>query len=233
MRERGGLGSALRRRLGIPVVPAAAERPEVAESLLLNPTRLRIFQAVYNLPCSSVRQLSRTVGVAPPSVRWHLSKLAGGGLVASTGPASRRLYHVRGGLDEEDVEVLSFIGREDRRAAVRALCQEPGLTQLQLVRASGCNGHTIRALAARGIIESVKDGRHRRYFPGALLARRTQLHEDRARRSRQLLLSTLAREGLHPESADPGRGFLEIRVRPQRTSETMRFRRNPYDFSRL
>jgi DNA-binding transcriptional ArsR family regulator len=232
MREKGGLGTALRRRLGIPVVPGAGERPEAAESLLMNPTRLRIFQAVYNLPCSGVRQLSRKVGVAPPSVRWHLSKLSEGGLVASAGPAARMIYYVPGGLDEEDVAVLSFIGREDRRAALRALCQEPGLTQLQLARASGCKGHTIRVLAARGIIEPVKDGRNRRYYPGAMLARRTQMHEDRARRARQLLLATLSREGLCPESAEPGGGFLDIRVRPGKSAETLRFRRNPYDLSR-
>jgi len=232
MRDKGGLGTALRRRLGIPVVPAAVERPAAGESLLMNPTRLRIFQAVYNLPFSSVRQLARRVGVAPPSVRWHLSKLMEGGLVGATCPAGRMQYYIPGGLDEDDVAILSFLGREDRRAAVRALCQEPGLTQLQLVRASGCKGHTIRALAAQGIIEALKDGRNRRYYPGEALARRTQLHEERARRSRQLLLTTLSREGLRPECADPGRGFLEVRVRPQKSAETLRFRRNPYDLSR-
>jgi predicted transcriptional regulator len=231
MKERSGLGSALRRRLGLPVVPAAGARPARSESLLMNATRLRIFQAVFNMPCSSIRQLSKRVGVAPPSVSWHLGKLSEAGLVGSTGPGRRRRFYIPGSLDEEDVTVLSFLAGEDRRSALRSLCQEPGLTQGQLIRNSGCNGHTLRALVAQGIIDVVRDGRNRRYYPGEVLERRSMVHEERARRSRQHLLSTLSREGLQPESADPGGGFLEIRLRPGGTAETFRFRRNPYELS--
>jgi DNA-binding transcriptional ArsR family regulator len=232
MKERSGLGSALRRRLGIPIIPSSGVRPARSFSLLMNATRLKIFQAVYNLPCSNIRQLSKRVGVAPPSVSWHLRKLSEAGIVGSTGPGRRRRFYIPGSLEEEDVPVLSFFAGEDMRAALRSLCQEPGLTQGQLIHDSGCNGHTIRALVAHGIVDVVRDGRNRRYYPGEVLARRSLVHEERARRSRQHLLSTLSREGLQPESADPVGGFLEIRLRPGGSAETLRFRRNPYELSR-
>jgi len=232
MKERGGLGPALRRRLGILVVPAAGARPARTESLLMNPTRLKVFQAVYNLPCSNMRGLSRKVGVAPPSMRWHLGKLAEGGLVRTTDQDGRRLFYASGAIEDEDVGILTFLAPKNRREAVRAVCQDPGVTQSRLLRASGCNGHTVRALAARGILQVVRDGRHKRYYPGEELARRMREYEGRAPRSRQLLLSALAREGIQPESSDPGRGFWEIRVRAGDSAETLRFRRNPFDLSR-
>ena len=213
-------------------MPATGTRPARNETLLMNATRLKVFQAVYNLPCSNARVLSRKVGVAPPSMRWHLGKLAEGGLVRATDQGGRMLFYAAGALDEEDVRILSFLARENRRAAVRAVCQDPGVTQLKLLRASGCSGHAIRALAASGILHVVRDGRNKRYYPGELLTRMMKEHDDRARRSRQLLLSTLAQEGIQPESADPGRGFWEIRVHAGELAETLRFRQNPFDLSR-
>lgn len=233
MKEKSGLGSALRRRIGSPVVPAAGRRPALAESVLMNTTRLRIFQAVCNFPCSHVRWLSKNVGVAPPSVQWHLGKLSEKGLVRSLEAGGRRLFYACGMLEEEDLALLSLLARENRRAAVLAVCQNPGVTQRQLARASGSNGHAIRTLTGQGVLDVVKDGRHRRYYPGAALERRMEEHEKRARKSRQLLLSTLAREGVLPETADSGRGILEVRVHLGGATENLRFRRNPYDFSRL
>lgn len=232
MKERSGLGSALRRRIGVPVIPRGGEYPGQRESVLMNPTRLRIFQALYNSPCSHVRGLSRAVGVTPPSVQWHLGKLAEKGMVRSLDMGRRRVFYPADMLDEEDVALLAFLNREKRVAAVRAVSEQPGVPQNQLMRATGCNGHTLRSLVGRGVLEVVKDGRHRRYYPAAILNRRKEEHERRARKVRQLLLSRLAREGLLPEAADTGRGYLEVKVRLGTSTETLRFSRNPYSFSK-
>jgi len=231
MKQKSGLGSALRQRIGAPAMPAAGGRPARQESVLMNSTRLRIFQAIYNSPCSHVRGLSRTVGVAPPSVLWHLGKLVQKGIVRSSQVGRKRIFYPSEMLDDEDVGLLSFLNREKVSAAVCAVIQNPGVPQHELMRSSGCNGHTLRALAGRRVLDVVKDGRHRRYYPGAVIDRRKDEHERRARRSRHLLLSMLSQEGLVPEMTDAGRGFLEIRVRLGTATETLRFRRNPYDFS--
>jgi len=231
MKQKSGLGSALRRRIGVPGIPAAGGHPMRQESVLMNSTRLRIFQAIYNSPCSHVRGLSRTVGVAPPSVLWHIGKLVEKGLVRSLQIGRKRIFYPPETIDNEDVGILSLLNPQKVSLAVRTVIENPGVPQAELMRYSGCNGHTLRALAARKVLDVVKDGRHRRYYPGVEIDRRKEEHEHRARRSRHLLLLMLTQEGLAPESIDAGRGFLEIRVRLGTATETLRFRRNPYDFS--
>lgn len=231
MKEKSGLGFALRRRIGAPVLQAAGEHPERMESLLMNATRLRIFIALHNSPCSHVRGLSRAVHVAPPSVQWHLGKLVEKGLVRSLDDGRRRIYYPANMLDDEDVALLSFLNQRKRAVAVRAVSERPGATQNELVRSCGCNSHTLRSLVDRGILDALKDGRHRRYYPADMFFGRKDDYERRARRHRQLLISTLAQEGLSPEVTDAGRGFMEIRVRLGTSMETLRLSRNPYDLA--
>jgi len=201
------------------------------ESLLMNPTRLRIFQSLYNSPCMHVRSLSRAVGVAPPSVLWHLDKLEENGMVRSVAAGRRRVFCPAEMLEPEDVALLSFIGPEKRAAVVRAVTELPAIPQKELLRRSGANGRTLQDLVAAGVLDVVKDGRHRRYYASPILIHRREEAERRGRRLRQALLSMLARQGLQPEARDTGRGVLEVKVRLGTTGETLRFCRNPYLFA--
>jgi len=232
MKEKSGLGSALRRRIGAPAPPAAQDFQARRESVLMNSTRLKIFQALFNSPCSHVRGLSRAVGVAPPSVLWHLGKMEEKGMVRSREAGRRHVYYPAEMLEEEDVALLSFLGPEKRVAAVRAVTDMPGAPQKELRRLSGANGRTLRALVGRGILDVMKDGRHRRYYPSPLLLRRKEEAERRGRRLRQAMLSRLAQEVLQPEARDTGRGVMEVKVRLGTKTETLRFCRNPYAFSK-
>jgi DNA-binding transcriptional ArsR family regulator len=178
-----------------------------------------------------IRSLSRAVGVAPPSVLWHLDKLEEKGMVRSVASGRRRVFYPAEMLEPEDVALLSFIGPEKRAAVVRAVTELPAIPQKELLRRSGANGHTLQDLVVAGVLDVVKDGRHRRYYASDVLVHRREEIERRGRRLRQTLLSMLARQGLQPEARDTGRGVLEVKVRLGTSQETLRFCRNPYLFT--
>jgi len=224
------VGPALRRAMGAP--PGAHEPPRARDSLLMNRTRLRIFQALCNSPCLTVRELSRAVGVRAPAVLWHLRKMTSRGLVARSRIPGRAAYHPAGVLDEEDLRLLSVINSDGRAGVVRAVLERPGMTQRELTAEARCSGHTLRRLVSGGALDAVRDGRQRRYYPSALLKQRREAFERRSRRFRQLLLTRLAEEGLGPELAARESWQLEVRVRVGSRTEVLRFLRSPYYFER-
>jgi len=227
MNEKGGLGRALRRMMG--VVPPSGDRPRGGgESVLMNATRLRIFQVLCNRPCSHVRAISREVGVAPPSVLWHLEKLLGRGLVRRQSIGNRAVYYPSDMLEAGDVELLAFLESGHRGRAIKTVLDHPGISQGELVRLSGANGHALGALAGKGLMQMVKDGRHRRYYPATLLRQKQDHYEHRARRFRQSLLSRLADEGLAPETGRYDRHHLEVRVTLGTSEENLLLLCNPF-----
>jgi len=227
MVQKSGLGSALRRMMGGAPVAGREPRPG-GETVLMNGTRLRIFQSLCNRPGSHVRELSREVGVAPPSVLWHLGKLVGTGAVQKGRCGNRMVYYPAGMLEPADLELLAFIGDRARFPAVRLVLERPGIRQGELTKDSGANSHTLGALVARGALAIVRDGRHRRYYPAPVLSQKKELYERRARRFRQLLLSLLARECLSPEAERYDRTFLDVRVRLGTKVESLRLLCNPF-----
>ncbi len=230
MKQKSGLGSALRRMMGGPPVHVR-DRPASGESVLMNSTRLRIFQALCNHPCSHVRAISREVGVAPPSVLWHLDKLVERGVAKKARSGNRSIFYPADLLEQDDVGLLSVLDLERPDHALRAVLASPGISQGELARSFGANGHALGALVRSGALETVRDGRHRRYYPAPLLGQRREHYERRARRFKQLVLALLAGEGLSPEADRYDRDILEVRVTVGTRVERLRLLCNPFAFS--
>jgi DNA-binding transcriptional ArsR family regulator len=161
-------------------------------------------------------------------VLWHLRKLTEAGLVRSSRICNRTVYYPTEMLEEPDVQLLGLLSEEKNAAAVRLVQERPGISQAEAISLSGCPGRSLNVLAEAGILGIVRDGRHRRYYPGEALRRRKEALEKKGRRFRQHLLSRLEQDGLAPEAVGPGREHLEIRVKLGTESATLKFCRNPY-----
>jgi len=227
MAHKSGLGFALRRMLG--EAPVSGRSPgRGGETVLTNETRLRIFQSLCNRPCSHLRAISREVGVAPPSVLWHLDRLVERGAVRKGRLGNRNVYFPSGMLEPEDPEFLAFVRDGARLPAVLLVMERPGIPQAELVRDCGANSHTLAGLVARGVLEMIKDGRHRRYYPAPVLKQKKESYDKRARRFRQVLLSLFAQDGLSPEAERYDRTFLNVRVTLGTRAESLRLLCNPF-----
>jgi DNA-binding transcriptional ArsR family regulator len=229
MTGKGTLGSALRSMMsGPPPTMEARTGRKAEESVLMNPTRLRLFQTLCNRPCSHVRSLSRAMMVSAPSVLWHLRKLSENGLVRSGRTGNRTIYYPTEMLEEQDLPLLGMLSDERCSGAVRCASERPGISQSELSSASRCDGRMLARLARAGLLEVVRDGRHRRFYPGLTLQRRRDALDKRTKRFRSHVLDVMTRDGLKPEAVGPGREHLEVRVRLGTGAETLRFLRNPY-----
>ncbi len=222
-----GLGTALRRMMG-DVPPAGSVHRPGGETVLMNETRLSLFRTLCNRPGSHVRALSREIGVAPPSVLWHLGKLVERGAVRQSRLGNRAVYYPAEMLEPGDLELLAFIGAGSRLPAVRLVLERPGIRQGELAESSGTNSHALAALVSRGALMVVRDGRHRRYYPAPALGQKRTHYERRARRFRQQLMALLSREGLSPELERYDRTFLDVRVRLGTRTESLRLLCNPF-----
>jgi len=233
MTGKGTLGSALRRMMGEPA-PAIEERTgrKAEESVLMNHTRLRVFQTLCNRPCSHLRSLSRVMHVSAPSVLWHLRKLSEKGLIRSGRAGNRTIYYPAEMLEEQDIPLLGMLSDERCSGAVRCASERPGISQSELSAASRCDGRMLARLARAGLLEVLRDGRHRRYYPGGTLQRRRDVLDKRTKRFRSHVLDLMSRDGLKPETVGPGREHLDVRVRLGTGSETLRFLKNPYMLAR-
>jgi predicted transcriptional regulator len=227
MAQKSGLGTALRRMMGGAPPPGRGAGP-AAETVRMNGTRLGISRSICNRPGSHVRELSRGAGVAPPSVLWHVGKLVERGAVVRSRARNRSVFCPAGMVEAGDIGLLAFIGERSRLPAVRLAMERPGMAQSELTGGAGVNGHALGALASRGVLPVVRDGRHRRYYPAPLLAQMRELYEKRARRFRQKLLSLFQEEGLSPEEQRYDRTFLEVRVTLGTRTESLRLLCNPF-----
>jgi DNA-binding transcriptional ArsR family regulator len=208
--------------------PAGRDAPPAAATVLMNGTRLRIFRLLCNRPGAPVRELGREAGIAPPSVLWHLGKLVGSGAVSRARLGSRTVYYPSGMVAPADLELLAALADRSRVSAVRRVLESPGLAQGELSGGEGVSGRTLGALASRGVLAVVRDGRHRRYYPSPLLSQKRAHYDRRARRFRQALMALLEREGLSPEAERYNSTFLDVRVRLGTRPESLRLLCNPF-----
>ena len=84
------MGRALQRALGAEFVLPEVEPREAGTSLLMNPRRQRVFEYVWNHPCSHLRRMSRELRIPPQSLRWHLLRLTGAGINLTSKASNKR-----------------------------------------------------------------------------------------------------------------------------------------------
>src|SRR3990172_7861555 len=103
------VGRAFQRALGSEFVLPEVEPREAGTSLLMNPRRQRVFEYVWNHPCSHLRRISRDMRIPPQSLRWHLIRLRGGGILASRTLKGKTVYFAPWALREEDVPLFASL----------------------------------------------------------------------------------------------------------------------------
>ncbi len=182
-RTRKPLGRALREVL-TPAGGAARGREEQAPGagLLAHPARAALFQILLDQPFTNVAQLARSLRTTPPSVRWHLSVLEEAGLVQTRREGRARVAHVPGTTDAHKTRALEALRRPRALLLLRTVSQSPGMTVAEVARAAQTSPQSARrglqSLAAVGFVESVRDGRNLRSYPGDGLEKLVEVRSD-------------------------------------------------------
>jgi len=180
------------------------------ESVLMNPTRQRIFENICQYPASRLRPIARRLGMNATVVQFHLRKMKLYDYVSLfSGVEAVSYYPTDLRPAEQDLVLLSILADEVGREIIKLIVEKPGLTPAELAQnAHHSVGATWRILAkmeSRGLAAIIIDGRHSRVFPGDGLVRLERRTHQLLRGMKSRLMRRLARDKLSPVVEMDGR----------------------------
>jgi predicted transcriptional regulator len=197
------IGDALKKALARESVEEDIKKKRGEESLLLNSTRLAIFQFLCKNPCSKLRVIAKELELAVPTADWHLRKLTEKGLISAKKVGKNKVFYPAEMIDSEDIEVLTILGSDKAKLICSTIADNPGISQTKLGKKVGMYqqevGWYTTKLTEKGVLSRTIDGRFRRYYISEDLD--GILRSNRKRRShfKKTLLRALKSDGSEPE----------------------------------
>ncbi|UCG70369.1 MAG: winged helix-turn-helix transcriptional regulator [Thermoplasmata archaeon] len=210
------LAKALRRKMGLDEgILREVETKRGELSLLMNPSRRRIFEFICNYPCSHLRAISREVGLSTQSARWHINKLKEGGLISESQDGSKKIYRpLKNIFMPDECSVFCLLSKENTRNTYLAIEAKPKITQSDLCKILGTYqqilSRDLLSLENAGIISYKKIGRKKAYFATEKIR---ELEEDLDARSKtfeRALIDALKGDSLNPKVESSDENILQI-----------------------
>jgi len=202
-RKRASAGRALQRALGTEFVLPPVEPRESGRSLLMNPRRQRVFEYVWNHPCSHLRRISRELRIPPQSLRWHLMRLVDGRILAARTTRGKTVYYAPTAVREGDVPALAALSNGMRGRIVRLVSQEKRITQSDIFRALRTYQQAVlpplRELTSLGLLATWKANGKRYYEAGDTYARLRSAYAGASQERLDRLLGVLRSDGVSPK----------------------------------
>lgn len=198
------MGDALKKAIAQESAVGEVEESKKGEdSLLLNPTRLEIFQYLCKNPCSKLRAIAKALELAVPTADWHLKKLTEGGLLSVKKVGKNKIFYPAEMIDSADIEILSLLGGDKVRLILSTIIQNPGITQTKLGKETGMYqqelGWYANKLTEGGVLSRVKDGRFKRYYISENLDSVLRSNRKRRNHFKKNLIKALKSDGANPE----------------------------------
>ena len=169
------MGRALQRALGVEFVLPEVEPREGGTSLLMNPRRQRVFEYVWNYPCSHLRRISRELRIPPQSLRWHLLRLRESRLLASRKVKGKTVYYAPWAIRDEDVPLFASLSNGVRGRIVRFVAHRETTTQSDIFRGLETYQQAVLPplgeLTGLGLLKTWKENGKRFYVLGDAYAR--------------------------------------------------------------
>lgn len=212
------------------------EKKGKAESVLMNPNRQQIFQFLIFHPCSNVRKVASELKMSPPTVKWHLDKLVDGGYVSSSLVSNKKIFYPTMMVSEgEMVDILEAVNRDRIGLTFLSIVENQGSTQRDIAKFLGTSTQSVRnyisTLEGLGLITTIVDGRHRRYFPSDKLKNMEKSMRKRIRNFRRFLLKKLTEDKLNPSVDLSRRREAEITIRVSKRKENIKIPEEPFTSS--
>jgi len=230
-RKRRSVGRALRRALGEGFVLPEVEPREPGTSLLMNPRRQRVFEYVWNHPCSHLRRISRDVQIPPQSLRWHLLRLREGGILASRAVKGKTVYFAPWALREQDVRLFASLSNGMKGRIVRWVAERRRTTQSEIFRGLKTYQQAVlpplAELASLGILRTWKAEGKRFYELGDAYARLGTEYAAVSSERIARALAVLAEDGVSPKVASRGDHEVQVQVSNGVQKSILRLRLTP------
>jgi DNA-binding transcriptional ArsR family regulator len=213
------IGHALKRAITQERAVDDVEKSKKDEkSLLLNPTRLEIFQFLCKNPCSKLKSIASFLELADSTVDYHLRKLSKHGLVTIKKVSKNKVYYPTDMIDSEDIEVLALLSQDKVRLICSVISRNPGITQSELGKKLGMYQQEIgwytSKLTEKGVLKRIIDGKFRRFYLSQELDKVLRSNRKRTNLFKKNLIKALKRDGMNPEIIRSRGNVLVIQIGP-------------------
>jgi DNA-binding transcriptional ArsR family regulator len=225
------IGDALKRAIAQERAVGDVERDRKGEeSLLLNPTRLEIFQFLCKNPCSKLRTVANSLELAVPTADWHLRKLSAKGLVSVKKVGKNKVFYPSEMIDSADIEVLALLSGDKARLICTTISDNPGISQGELGKKLGMYqqelGWYTSKLTEKSVLKRVIDGRYRRYYLSKELGNILRSNRKRLNHFKKNLIKALKSDGMDPEIIRSRGDTLIIQIGPKKEKTLLKVNLN-------
>ncbi|MEE9151499.1 MAG: winged helix-turn-helix transcriptional regulator [Thermoplasmata archaeon] len=212
------LAKALKRKIGLDediLIKIEVRRGE--SSLLMNSSRLRIFEHVCNFPYSHLRAISRATGYSVQTVRWHLRKMMEGGLISESPRKGKKFYNTLKNLNiAQECEVFALLNSAEVRDIYLFIEKSPKRTQKELCKALDIYqqrlSRVLISLENSGLITHEKIGRGNIYFVTGKVKKLEDSFDSRSATLERALMNAIEADSLNPSIKSSDENSLQIKL---------------------
>ena len=196
------LGKALQKIFQQEGLLKKIEAQESDLSILMNPTRRRLFFLILERPCSHLRGLAKATDSTHTSTNWHMKKLAESGYVLSGGFRNRKVYWVNGMVEKEDVPLLAILNDKLDLGIMKALIKKPGMRENELVGKLGSTQQImfkrLSDLQNAGLVKADRTGHGKKYNITDMADQRRLAYREDLIKYQATVMALLVEDGLRP-----------------------------------
>jgi predicted transcriptional regulator len=232
-RDNEGVGPRIKRaiegRTGPSYTPPSYP---VIRTLMMNPVRRRIFSELCRRPCLSINDLAKAIGTSRANANWHIERMVSANLLSRRKVGRRWVVYPYNMLEDEDIPIMTLMSRPEVSRIYRKVRQETDLSQGELSKALGVPRQLLAwhlsNLVKVGLIETVQDGRFRRYRATSLFDDRAKKQARKARSFRSELIKNLKKDGAMPVVVKNLARAILIRLGSGKGSSVLEVVTDPY-----
>ncbi len=174
------------------------------ESVLMNPTRQKIFEFLCHQPATRLRPMARKLDMSATVLQFHLRKMTTYEYVATVKTESGTLYYPTDlRPTDDDISTLAILADDFGREMLKRVVEKQGLTPAELAHEIGRSIVVTRKMVAsmetQGLLAVIMDGRHNRLFPGDKLSKLEKRTRQLLRGMKSRLIRRFSRDRLRPE----------------------------------
>lgn len=202
------------------------------KSLLMNQTRQLMLQYLCKYPCSRLEAISKDLELTAPTVKWHLEKMTDSSFISLKKVGRTAVFYPSNMTELSDIEILAVLNLEKTGFIFSVILEKGGIAQNELCKLVGASPQAVIRYTSRleklGLVNSVGDGRYKRYYATSLIS---ELQESRGKRTkyfREYILGKLKDDALRPQIIRSTDKEILVRITAGGKEVTLELKTSPF-----
>lgn len=228
-----GIGLKMRRAMeGRRVARLPETTYPVRRTLMMNPTRRKILTCLCKNPCQTVADVARALRTSRANTNWHLEKMVTATFLTKKRFGGGWVLYPSHFIEDDDVPVLSHLADPFTVKVFQGVKDQPDTNQGDLGKALKVSRQAlawhISKLLHTGLIETMLDGRYKRYRATSYLDTRARKHQKRMAAFKGLLLRLLRKDGTDPVIVKSLARTLVVKLKAGKSSSVLEVDMDPF-----